>query len=105
MARLTAALALSIEALINGGATIMLIQAAGGPPMLDWVARHSWVTWVAAIVCAAAHLVLSRRIPSAHSDQPEAVTRAWWTAYAVFTFVLWLIAMACTLATPSSSRI
>jgi hypothetical protein len=75
MARLTAALVLSTEALINLGAAIMLIQAAGGPPMLDWVARHSWVTWVAAILCATAHLLLSRRVPSADIGRPATVTR------------------------------
>jgi len=40
-ARITVVFALTAAALLNGGAVIMLIQAAGGPRISDWMARYS----------------------------------------------------------------
>jgi hypothetical protein len=97
-ARITVVFALTAAALLNGGALIMLIQALGGPRVLDWIAGHSWVTWVAAVACVVAHWLLSRKIPPADTGSSAPATRVWWTSYMVLTFILWVVAAALTLA-------
>jgi len=83
-ARITVVFALTAAALLNGGAVIMLIRAAGGPRILDWMARYSWVTWVAVVVCVIVHWLLGRRIPPAVARTSVPITRVWWTSYTDF---------------------
>jgi len=105
MARVVAALALTIAALLNVGAIVLLVQDLGGPPLIDWTARHSWITWVAVFALAATHLLMSQKIRPIGGPTQIAATRLWWTTYMVLTMILWMIATALTLASMTSARI
>lgn len=97
-AQITVVFALTAAALANIAAVIILIQATGGPPVVDWVADNSWVTWVAVIACLVSHWFLSRKIPPVDARKSMPVTRVWWTAYMVLTLLLWVFAIALTLS-------
>jgi hypothetical protein len=96
-ARVTVVSTLTAAAFMNAIALALIVQAVGGPRIVDWVADHLWVAWVAALVCAAGHWQLGRRMPPANNREPVLVTRTLWTSYMVLTLIFWVVAVAVTL--------
>lgn len=96
-ARTTAAFTLSGAAFANLLAFAMLIQAAGGPPLLRWFSYHAWIVWPAAVAIAIVHCLLCWKVPpiNGRSQRPG---RRWWRAYLVATLLVWILAGALTLA-------
>ena len=100
-ARVTVISALTAAAFINALAVMILIQVAGGPRSVDWMADHLLIAWVAAVMFAVVHWWLSRRVrPLAAKGVKEGVqreispTRRLWTSYMVVTLILWIVAIA-----------
>ena len=103
-ARQIAALAASAAALANTLAVVMVIQAAGGPRLLEWYSKHAWVVFPAAVVIGAIHWLLCSRIPLGDLRSPRLASRVWWTSYMAGTLLLWILGAALTLVLVTTGR-
>jgi hypothetical protein len=97
IANLSAQCALSIAAFFNAYAVAALIDLAGGPHTLSWLATHQWAFWCSLGGLFAFHWAYGRR-PGLLDGVADAHLSFAWLGYAVPTLCLALFTVGWLLS-------